>query len=98
MGRRNIGIALSGGGIRALLFHLGLLKWIAEKRLLEYVNCISSVSGASLCIGMIYAHNNLKWPTSEEFIETVLPAIEKLLSEINLQRCAIRQLLFHLVI
>ena len=31
----NIGIALSGGGIRATIFHLGVLKWVAEKGVLE---------------------------------------------------------------
>ena len=30
---RNIGIALSGGGIRATIFHLGLFKWLAENKL-----------------------------------------------------------------
>ena len=44
----NIGIALSGGGIRATIFHLGVLKWVAEKGLLEEVKRVSSVSGASL--------------------------------------------------
>ena len=55
----NIGIALSGGGIRATIFHLGLFKWLAENGLLEEVKRVSSVSGASLCVGLIYAHNGL---------------------------------------
>ena len=55
----NIGIALSGGGIRATIFHLGLFKWLAENGLLEEVKRVSSVSGASLCVGLIYAHNDL---------------------------------------
>jgi NTE family protein len=63
-GRRKIGIALSGGGIRATIFHLGVLKWMAENSMLEDIVRISSVSGASLCIGLIYSHNNLRWPTS----------------------------------
>ncbi len=89
----NIGIALSGGGIRAAIFHLGVLKWIAEKGVLEEVNRVSSVSGASLCIGMIYAHNNLRWPTSEEFLTTVLPSIEKVLLTNDLQLAALRKLI-----
>ena len=28
-----IGLALSGGGMRATLFHLGILKWLAEMEL-----------------------------------------------------------------
>jgi NTE family protein len=72
----NIGLALSGGGIRAMVFHLGLFKWLAENRLLEQIKRVSTVSGASLCVGMIYAHNDLKWPTNEEFLTTVLPSIK----------------------
>ena len=43
----NIGIALSGGGIRATIFHLGLFRWLAEHEMLEEIKSISSVSGAS---------------------------------------------------
>lgn len=89
----NIGIALSGGGIRATIFHLGVLKWVAEKGVLEEVKRVSSVSGASLCIGMIYAHNKLKWPTSEEFLSMVLPSIEKVLLTNDLQLSALRKLI-----
>ncbi len=56
----NIGIALSGGGIRATVFHLGVLKWMAERGALEEIKRVSSVSGASLCVGMVYAHNILQ--------------------------------------
>ena len=69
----NIGIALSGGGIRATIFHLGLFKWLAENGLLEEVKRVSSVSGASLCVGLIYAHNDLAWPSSKTFLSAVLP-------------------------
>ncbi len=90
---QKIGITLSGGGIRATIFHLGVLKWIAEKGALEEVQRVSSVSGASLCIGMIYAHNNLRWPTSEEFLTTVLPSIENVLLTNDLQLSALRRLI-----
>lgn len=90
---RNIGIALSGGGIRATVFHLGVLKWIAENGALEEVKRVSSVSGASLCIGMIYSHNNLRWPTSKEFLTTVLPSIEKVLLTNDLQLSALSRLI-----
>lgn len=93
MDLRNIGIALSGGGIRATVFHLGVLKWIAENSALEEVKRMSSVSGASLCIGMVYSHNNLRWPTSEEFLTTVLPSIEKVLLTSDLQLTALRKLI-----
>ena len=90
---KNIGLALSGGGIRAMVFHLGLFKWLAEMNLLEQVRKISSVSGASLCVGMIYAHNNLAWPSSQVFLTKTLPSIEETL-KVNLQMYAIARWLF----
>jgi NTE family protein len=90
--QHNIGIALSGGGIRAMIFHLGLFKWLAENKMLEQVKRISTVSGASLCVGMVYAHNNLKWPSSEQFLAKVLPSIEKALL-VDLQLSAMRKLI-----
>lgn len=90
---QNIGIALSGGGIRATIFHLGLFQWLAENEMLEEIKRVSSVSGASLCVGLIYSWNNLKWPTSKEYVTAVLPAIEKALLANDLQLSAIRKLL-----
>ena len=92
MEQRNIGIALSGGGIRAMIFHLGFFKWLAENSFLEQVKRISTVSGASLCVGMVYAHNNLKWPSNNEFLTSVMPAIETALIA-DLQYSAIREFL-----
>ena len=40
----NIGLALSGGGFRATVYHLGVLARLAEQDLLEKVTYISSVS------------------------------------------------------
>ena len=58
MKKRNIGLALSGGGFRASIFHMGVLKYLAEKNKLEEISYISSVSGGSLLIGLIYSLNN----------------------------------------
>jgi len=60
-----IGLALSGGGVRALVFHLGVLKRLAQENLLEEITQISSVSGGSLGTGLIYNLNDLKWPSSK---------------------------------
>jgi len=89
---KNIGIALSGGGIRAMVFHMGLFKWLAEQNLFEQVKKVSTVSGASLCVGMIYAHNNLAWPTSEDFLSKILPSVEESL-KVDLQSSAIFSLI-----
>jgi predicted acylesterase/phospholipase RssA len=54
-GSRNkrIGIALSGGGFRASLFHIGVLARLAEQDLLRSIEVISCVSGGSI-IGAYY--------------------------------------------
>lgn len=43
-----LGLALSGGGFRATLFHLGVLTRLAELDLLRHLHMISSVSGGSV--------------------------------------------------
>ena len=50
-----IGLALSGGGFRATLFHLGAAWRLNELALLGAVNRISSVSGGSLLSGLLAA-------------------------------------------
>lgn len=72
-----IGLALSGGGMRAAVYHLGILKYLARQHLLSKVTHISSVSGASLCMGMIYSCNGNTWPNDEQFLNKVLPIIER---------------------
>lgn len=44
----SIALALSGGGFRATLFHLGVVRALAEAGLLSRVKLISSVSGGSV--------------------------------------------------
>jgi predicted acylesterase/phospholipase RssA len=51
--RGKIGLALSGGGFRASLFHIGVLARLAELDLLRSVECLSCVSGGSI-IGAYY--------------------------------------------
>ncbi|HEV7486751.1 MAG TPA: patatin-like phospholipase family protein [Thermoanaerobaculia bacterium] len=48
-----IGLAFSGGGFRASLFHIGVLAKMAELDLLRHVEVISCVSGGSV-IGAFY--------------------------------------------
>lgn len=47
-----IGLALSGGGSRAIAFHLGCLRAMHDRGLLSQVKVISSVSGGSVVNGM----------------------------------------------
>lgn len=86
------GIALSGGGIRATIFHLGVFKYLAEKGMLEDISHISSVSGASLCVGLIFACNGYKWPSSEEFSTKVLESAGKAILGHNIQKSALIRL------
>ena len=48
-----IGLALSGGGFRATLFHLGALWRLNEMGMLTELESVSSVSGGSLLAGLL---------------------------------------------
>lgn len=50
---KNIALALSGGGSRAIAFHLGCLRALNERGLLKHVKTVSSVSGGSV-IAAVY--------------------------------------------
>ena len=64
---KRIGLALSGGGFRATLFHLGVVRFLRDTHLLQQVNEIASVSGGSI----LSAHLVLNWKlytgSDEEF-------------------------------
>lgn len=51
--RPKLGVALAGGGFRASLFHVGVLRRMAELDLLRYVEVLSTVSGGSI-VGALY--------------------------------------------
>lgn len=46
--RAKLGLALSGGGFRASIFHLGVIRRLEELGIMPSVNVISSVSGGSI--------------------------------------------------
>ncbi|WP_434471138.1 patatin-like phospholipase family protein [Aeromonas veronii] len=90
-----IGLALSGGGVRAAAFHAGVLRYLAEQKLLENVVHISSVSGGSLFIGIVFQNSSLNWPGSETYLRKVLPHIRQILTTKSLQRSALFRLFFN---
>ena len=92
--KKRIGLALSGGGIRAAVFHLGVLCGLAEAGQFSKITSISSVSGASLCIGLIFAANKNRWPTGKEFLEKILPRARELILTQNIQRASLLRLPF----
>src|SRR5204863_2158617 len=54
---KKIGLALSGGGFRATLYHLGLVRFLRDAGILPQVSHITSVSGGSI----LAAHLALHW-------------------------------------
>jgi NTE family protein len=80
-----ISLALSGGGFRASVFHLGVLARLARENHLEDVMLLSTVSGGSLCAGLIYSLNGVKWPGSQVFREKIEPQARHLLTTFDMQ-------------
>ena len=78
--RLRLGLALSGGGVRAAVFHLGVLRHLSMLGRLEEVTQISTVSGGSLIVGAIFSHADLKWPTSRQFLDEIYPELRKRLT------------------
>lgn len=89
----SIALALSGGGIRAMVFHLGVMRLLAERCLLEQVHRISTVSGGSLLVGLILQENQAQWPSSEHFLTAVYSSLREKLCQRSFQWGALRQLL-----
>ena len=50
---KTIGLALSGGGSRAVAFHLGTLRALEDLKLLDEVEVVSGVSGGSVMTGLL---------------------------------------------
>ena len=81
---RGIGLSLSGGGSRAVAFHLGTLRALEDLHLLDDVAVISGVSGGSVMAGLLgYAQTDFA-DTDERTMRflrrgLVKPALWKLL-------------------
>ena len=76
-----------------MVFHLGVMKHLADRGLLEAVAKVSTVSGGSLLVGLLLQQNQMRWPTSEQFLARSLPALRESLCMRSLQWGAARQLL-----
>lgn len=72
-----IGLALSGGGVRAAVFHLGALRRLAFESLLEGVSSVSTVSGGSLVTAAIFSQSGMKWPSSVDYLQLVYPELRR---------------------
>jgi predicted acylesterase/phospholipase RssA len=68
-----VGIALSGGGSRAIAFHLGCLRALHDRGILQRARVISSVSGGSL-ISALWAYRDEGFDAFEERVSALLAA------------------------
>lgn len=80
----HIGLSLSGGGVRASVFHLGVLRRLAVEGRLENVSVLSTVSGGSLITAAIFAHSDMRWPTSEAYLSNVYPRLRQIITTTSL--------------
>jgi NTE family protein len=80
------GLALSGGGFRATVFHFGVLARLAKEDHLENITYLSSVSGGSLAVGLIMAQNNFIWPGSQQYLDDTLPKLRIQITTNGLQK------------
>lgn len=71
MSKLTIGLALSGGGSRAIAFHLGCLRALHDRGVLEKVELLSGVSGGSV-IGALYAYSDEPFGAFDHRIQDVL--------------------------
>src|SRR5438132_1432043 len=66
-----IALALSGGGSRAIAFHLGCLRALNERGVLQKVSVISAVSGGSVIAGM-YAYSDEDFERFDDRVVSLL--------------------------
>ncbi len=93
-GTQEIALALSGGGVRAMAFHAGVLRYLAERGMMERVCRVSSVSGGSLLAGLLFSQAGMKWPSSAQYLSTIRPAVRDLLVNKDLASASHRRLLW----
>ena len=77
---KKIGLDLSGGGFRATLYHLGLLRFLRDAGILRQVTHITSVYGGSI----MAAHLTLNWDRYTSSAKEFEQAASKLLDFIRL--------------
>jgi NTE family protein len=82
--QERLGLCLSGGGVRAAVFHLGVLKRFADENLLERVTEISTVSGGSLAIAALFARSGMAWPSSQKYRDETYTELRALLTSKDL--------------
>ena len=72
----HLALCLSGGGYRAMLFHLGSLWYLHDAGYLPKLDFVSSVSGGSITAGVLA----LRWGQVGRFQESIVTPIRKMAS------------------
>lgn len=90
--KRAIGLALSGGGVRAIAFHAGALRRLAELGRMSEIVHASTVSGGSLFTGLVLHFSDYKWPSDGHYLTEVFPRVRQLLTTSSLQANAMWRL------
>lgn len=91
---RKLALALSGGGVRAMAFHMGVLRFLAQLGELENVAEISTVSGGSLLIGLLFGTTKKRWPSSTEYLNVRHSELRKTLLGTDIQMGTLGRLIF----
>jgi predicted acylesterase/phospholipase RssA len=89
-----LGLSLSGGGFRATLFHLGVVRFLRDAGMLGEVSNIVSVSGGSI----LAAHMALNWQrynSTEKDFDDAAAEILRFVS-FDLRNCIVRRIPFQL--
>jgi predicted acylesterase/phospholipase RssA len=76
-----LGLALSGGGLRASLFHIGVLARLAELDILRHVEVLSCVSGGSIIGAHYYLEIRRLLTQQEEISHKEYVAVVKRIEE-----------------
>ena len=92
LAQRKISLALSGGGTRAMAYHAGVIRYLAEEEILHQIDQISSVSGGSLLMGLILKSSHWRWPSAAKYLHEVGSHIRRVLTETDLELFALRRL------
>jgi NTE family protein len=88
-----LGICLSGGGFRAALYALGVLRYLAEADELRKVRVISSVSGGSVATAALLSgiNRNDRDVLASGFVAEILEPFIDAVSSANLRNRAVRR-------
>ncbi len=78
--------------MRAVAFHAGALRRLAEMGRLGQVVHASTVSGGSIFTGLVFHFSGYRWPSDHAYLTEVFPRVRNLLTSSSLQRNALLRL------